>query len=221
MLWIVNSKKYVLEFATFITIISCGFLVLVQYPSQIFHLNIPFPFNGFIAFAYLFFYFIGLIIKKISLNISHYKIHIVLLILGFVLQEIETRIFIDNNLMNLAYTQIKFSNFVFSTVSFVVIYDFINVRHIKNNVLLGIIGKIFKILGDHSYAIYLSHYLIIFYIKDYLGISLMEYFLMQSNLSAKISFCLSLLIVLFIDLSIITLSKRLLSTFLLKILGFN
>lgn len=134
-------------------------VIAVIYPMYSKNIVLQYPFSCLFVWNFIY-YFFGMIIhecKSVTQKI-HGKICIVICVITFILEYFETYYWIVNDSLLMAYTQLKITNIVFSLAVIMLIFSII-----KKNETVGdrdynhIIRKIFVLIGNDSFGIFLSH----------------------------------------------------------------
>lgn len=165
--------------------------ILIQYILIKNNMTIVYPWNANNFFVWISFFYLGLCIRNNKINI--YKIkntHLIIFgCIAFGLNLSEMVFWLLKNNYNMATTQIKISNFLFSTFICILSTKWINSdkKIIQDNIL----KKVLINLGDCSFGIYLSHLLIIQILK----IIVDKYFVLFFPLNVILVIILSMLII--------------------------
>ena len=139
------------KFGFLITPIS----IVIEYIYAINNSPISFPFNGLFFFVWFIFFYLGMCIRNGNIRISlDYKNFCYLFVIGYVIQLIESIIWHIYGNYNMATTQLKFSAILCSVIVSIISYLWITK---ETKILYNRISKIFIMIGNYSFGIYLTH----------------------------------------------------------------
>lgn len=148
---LVNSKYKILGFLI-TPIIIVGHYIYIYYTNK----EIPYPWNANNFIIWYIYFYLGIFLRKKN-YIRIVKIKKFILVLGLIIQLLEGYFWWDLGSFSMATTQLKISVIITNIVFLLLVKDWITDSKIKNNFLLNILKEI----GNMSFAIYLSHILII------------------------------------------------------------
>lgn len=137
-----------------------GFLITpifitIEYVYTINDNSIVFPFNALFFVVWFIFFYLGMCIRNGNINISlNFKNLCCLFIAGYVIQLIESIIWYVHGNYNMATTQLKFSAMLYSVIVSIIAYLWITK---ETRILYNRISKIFVMIGNYSFGIYLTH----------------------------------------------------------------
>ena len=130
-------------------------LIFIEY---IFFLNdkqIASPYNGLFFGVWFIFFYLGMCIRNGNIRISSdCKNFYYLFVIGYVIQLIESILWYIYGNYNMATTQLKFSAILCSVIVSIIAYLWITK---ETKILYNRISKIFIMIGNYSFGIYLTH----------------------------------------------------------------
>ena len=145
---LIQSKYWKLGFI--ITPIS----ILIEYIFIFNNEQITFPFNALFFVVWFIFFYLGMCIRNNNIKIVLRSSSILFLfILGYILQFLESIIWYIYGNYNMATTQLKFSAIIYSIIVSIIAYLWI----IKEKSVYNIVNKVFIVIGNYSFGIYLTH----------------------------------------------------------------
>lgn len=182
--------------------------ILIEYILIKNNIAIVYPWNANNFFVWVSFFYLGLCIRNNKININKIK-NKYLVIFGctaFGLNLSEMIFWLLKNDYNMATTQIKITNFLFSVFICLLLVKWINSD--KKIIQDGILKKCLINLGDCSFGIYLSHLLIM----QILQMIIYKYF--------TLFFPLNVILVIILSMLIINCFKNVFGNKVSKIVGF-
>ena len=192
--WLIKSKGWI--FGLVISPVA----ILIEYILCFVDKQIPFPWYLENPFVWLGFYYIGMCLKYGRIKCSFNKaVYFIIYCISLVLQYIETYIWFSYGNEIMASTQIKFTSEISTIFLCMFLYSWIKESDKK-------MPRILVELGNCSFAMYLSHSLVISFLKS-------------NDRWWSFSFIIQLLIVIFVDFACLFILSRILPKKVSKWIG--